>query len=1803
MRTDSPLLHFYYSKLPKAPLPKAQDARTVKAANAGFSCEAFPRGKDNSGSGGTGTATGFSNAPITWNELVKYNETNPKDKIFKARLKELQSQFPGLTSEQLLASQGDSARIKQRMSNLPRYDQPSEQTYDKAYHQFYRTMMNQITPVTTPQILQFQSQQPGGLPGYKKVVESNYGRPRAQDGYNIPKAQVGRITPPVFKGFTPEMLASSQRSADLSRRNTGYASQDAYMLTENEMRARKIQQAKQKAIDDANELKRRRDAIARSNNSKGFIEQSQNAAAGDKLRFFPNDPNSFIDDYLNPLKMIGDMGDNIGRSFTREDATFGDKALSIGTPLLMGALGFDPLGAGIKATQHPLVSTIPSVLRHSAYAPYGEALFYGAADRLGSVAANIPGVNQLYKKAAENMAGQGSAAFRSLKDIKRVFNSTSNGQKYTGLIGAASDDPIRESGRNLVRNYIYGDAKGFIPSNIPTQGLEEYAKRYGPLKTYKLDASRIEDAPMQINKFLSRYGSDLEKKKIINNMMRPYEKFDAIKDYVKNKGSISIPSEVNEMGVDDIAGHMKFLNYNPTTDDIMMKTQDIWKFIPKDYNTRYGTGIDRFIPSDPINLSNYLKTYSRNKQVSLMERSGKPFVLVDERPLSIKVDDYRPINTNTNKNILELSKEDYQSAIKELSDLDLENLMLTEKNRFPKVNEILKQKKEGGLLNRTITCPNCGHSWKSVDAGADLLTCHKCGGMAKLKHGGSYLPKTQVGKQIKCPEGFINIDGNCIEKKSREYKSLLDEGRVGTMKGDMWYGNKAELPPVTVYASKDKDTQAFYDLLRQKTSQEENDALLGLLDQYPNPKVSMHSKPKFLSPKFSNGKYRPNYNPFTQRINLSDNPNKLVSDYISELAHHKQLYKKGATDFILNATGDIIKNTPDYENLYYEEGNFEHDAHENIEPELKYFYWNKTQKKKWGNDAYEYPGSYFKDHPQWKNFKKKSGGTFLPKAQVGTINCPVGYIKDENGNCVPIMSRNQQQAVSDETRVARRDYEGERASNFRKAVASQPQLKQGRPETQYEAEVRKYKNKGAVAKNPNAVVNEQGYIVPKYADTDEYGRVINRQANIQRRMQGAAAGIASPFVGAAAVMGAGAAGAATIPYIAPALNAPLLGTFGSQYGTGALTLNNLINAGFAYKGAQNIPNVGRSIQTAYNDPTLSNIGNAAGEFGITALDMLPFAASSFKGIPSVMQDVNQAGNWMNKNIPGKDALVAGMLSKQLAFGKPRINVQRPLINRIDPINRSSVNVKNDFLNEMNQEEYDELIQNVYDNVGHAYDRPFVEFKSSRPNSFLSGVGTTPDEGFDEAMLLKEKFCAPGSECAKTANAVTNRMYTDITGKPFDAVGNAHNAWHMEDQMTRSGGMNLRGQVPIKVGDRVLMGNDVNQSTYVPGFTADPRVRHAGVFAGMSKTESGDIFPMIFESGQSNPLYLNPLQSTFTGPNTVVEVIRPNQFLDDTFGKALVDKNIRYAFRDKPPVANFSSDNQAVQKLLTDAEPFRETIKRTHDITNDEFNELLNSLVSIGGQETKLNGALPGSKLAKAKIQLQNTLNRYGLIKPIKQGLNAVKQTMNAPASSVNLPKFPGNSRIEMEAAIFAKENNVPFESAVKQIKSQYQPQSRFSLSTVEPSKGMFRQKYQTETDRLSNFGGDLKNKNSLENALGQMSENYNKVKNIYPDATPRQLMDITTLMWNSPGKAMNKQLVDFYVFGKNNPDPSKFNFDYINKINNIKNKYINVKPQSVSPHLQLLQNGKYPIIQYGKGGVTNTNPLLNYYLQKTGNKK
>lgn len=171
-------------------LPKHQSIGEVTGKNCVGQCWK-PTLSDKSGNSG-GMFVG--NTPISWKELLKYTDVDTKDKQFKKYLKDLQSRFPGLTQDQFLAARNDSFRIKGRIEDLPTWDKPENQTYDRAWYPFYRSLMQPNVRVTVPQILEFQSQQPGGLGGYQQMVESNYGKKKLRNGGLIKYQKKGQVS-------------------------------------------------------------------------------------------------------------------------------------------------------------------------------------------------------------------------------------------------------------------------------------------------------------------------------------------------------------------------------------------------------------------------------------------------------------------------------------------------------------------------------------------------------------------------------------------------------------------------------------------------------------------------------------------------------------------------------------------------------------------------------------------------------------------------------------------------------------------------------------------------------------------------------------------------------------------------------------------------------------------------------------------------------------------------------------------------------------------------------------------------------------------------------------------------------------------------------------------------------------------------------------------------------------------------------------------------------------------------------------------------------------------------------------------------------------------------------------------------------------------------------------------------------------------------------------------------------------------------------------------------------------------------
>jgi hypothetical protein len=102
--------------------------------------------------------------------------------------------------------------------------------------------------------------------------------------------------------------------------------------------------AEQKKIDDAAIVARRKQVQQQAvkdlekgqfNNTSARAENLTNA-----FRLFPEDPNSFIDDYLNPFQMVGSMAGNLGSHFANDAGPINPWALAldIASPLAVGTL-------------------------------------------------------------------------------------------------------------------------------------------------------------------------------------------------------------------------------------------------------------------------------------------------------------------------------------------------------------------------------------------------------------------------------------------------------------------------------------------------------------------------------------------------------------------------------------------------------------------------------------------------------------------------------------------------------------------------------------------------------------------------------------------------------------------------------------------------------------------------------------------------------------------------------------------------------------------------------------------------------------------------------------------------------------------------------------------------------------------------------------------------------------------------------------------------------------------------------------------------------------------------------------------------------------------------------------------------------------------------------------------------------------------------------------------------------------------------------------------------------------------------
>ena len=307
---------------------------------------------------------------------------------------------------------------------------------------------------------------------------------------------------------------------------------------------------------------------------------------------------------LNPVNAYKDI------DYSMQDVARGD----YGSAALNFASGIGSIPSTLawaRKASPKLYSVNERLIKNRDYGTLAAVNMLAAADAVAPLVVRTPGLRDLYKKAAYNVASTSGGAFQldPIEALKSIVNPGRIKEKYRG-------DGIwgNYSKRDLVRQYIYGDSPDFEEIDLKPFGLQKYYDRYGNMKVFKLHSEIPHGETIMGDNFDSfRYKIQNASNK--NN------------DLVKEKGYVTLPVDGNNSSnpvspIDNVAGHMVRFSNTKTPGKYMLTSQDIWKFHPEDYSKKWHAFGDDAATRDYI-------TYL---QAKLLERAGKPFILMQENP-------------------------------------------------------------------------------------------------------------------------------------------------------------------------------------------------------------------------------------------------------------------------------------------------------------------------------------------------------------------------------------------------------------------------------------------------------------------------------------------------------------------------------------------------------------------------------------------------------------------------------------------------------------------------------------------------------------------------------------------------------------------------------------------------------------------------------------------------------------------------------------------------------------------------------------------------------------------------------------------------------------------------------------------------------------------------------------------------------------------------------------------------------------------------------------------------------------------
>lgn len=195
---------------------------------------------------------------------------------------------------------------------------------------------------------------------------------------------------------------------------------------------------------------------------------------------------------------------------------------------------------------------------------------------------------------------------KSASAIKNPIDESTDSASGDIYRGTMSGDTTR----NLNKQYLYGNQPAFEKADstvITSKYPDRYAKLYPNAEKYIMKSSIPHKDSIDFAEVADFFAD--------NHGMSP----SILANKIKSKQNIRVSDDNGWSPVhplDDVSGHSVELNMkgHPT-----LVTQDLWKFNPKDYTTRWG--------------STEYKTLLAQKESAILDKLGNPFYLVQNNPI------------------------------------------------------------------------------------------------------------------------------------------------------------------------------------------------------------------------------------------------------------------------------------------------------------------------------------------------------------------------------------------------------------------------------------------------------------------------------------------------------------------------------------------------------------------------------------------------------------------------------------------------------------------------------------------------------------------------------------------------------------------------------------------------------------------------------------------------------------------------------------------------------------------------------------------------------------------------------------------------------------------------------------------------------------------------------------------------------------------------------------------------------------------------------------------------------------------